>query len=81
MIADTVFNHKAHGDELEKIPVRKVNPGNRTEFISGQWKSKHGQNSIFREGTKNILSSFGTFTAFQGSIGQKVLKRQQYSKF
>jgi len=34
VIADTVFNHKAHGDELEKITVRKVNPENRTEFIS-----------------------------------------------
>lgn len=34
VIVDTVFNHKAHGDELEKITVRKVNPENRTEFIS-----------------------------------------------
>jgi len=34
VIADTVFNHKAHGDELEKVTVRKVNPENRTEFIS-----------------------------------------------
>jgi alpha-amylase len=34
IIADTTFNHKAHGDELEKIKVRKVNPDNRNEFIS-----------------------------------------------
>ncbi len=34
VIADTVLNHKAHGDELEKVMVRKVNPQNRTEFIS-----------------------------------------------
>lgn len=34
VIADTAFNHKAHGDELEKIQVRKVNPENRNEFIS-----------------------------------------------
>jgi len=34
VIADTAFNHKAHGDEVEKIMVRKVNPDNRTEFIS-----------------------------------------------
>jgi alpha-amylase len=34
VIVDTVFNHKAHGDELEKINVRKVNPENRNEFIS-----------------------------------------------
>jgi len=34
IIADVVFNHKAGADEKEKIPVRKVNPENRTEFIS-----------------------------------------------
>lgn len=34
VIADTVFNHKAGGDELEKITVRKVNNANREEFIS-----------------------------------------------
>jgi len=33
-IADIVFNHKAGGDELEKIPVRTVNPDNRNEFTS-----------------------------------------------
>ncbi|TDQ06935.1 alpha-amylase [Pedobacter metabolipauper] len=33
-IADVVFNHKAGGDELEKISVRKVDPENRMEFIS-----------------------------------------------
>jgi alpha-amylase len=34
VIADTVFNHKAAGDELEKIQVRTVNPENRNEFTS-----------------------------------------------
>ena len=34
VIADTVFNHKAGGDELEKIKVRKVNETDRNEFIS-----------------------------------------------
>jgi alpha-amylase len=34
VLADTVFNHKAGGDELETIKVRKVNEGNRNEFIS-----------------------------------------------
>ena len=29
-----VFNHKAGGDELERISVRRVNEGNREEFIS-----------------------------------------------
>lgn len=34
VIADTVFNHKAGGDELEKINVRTVNEENRNEFTS-----------------------------------------------
>ena len=34
VLADIVFNHKAGGDELEKITVRKVNEENREEFIS-----------------------------------------------
>ncbi|MBC7616473.1 MAG: alpha-amylase [Pedobacter sp.] len=34
VLADVVFNHKAGGDELETITVRKVNEENRTEFIS-----------------------------------------------
>lgn len=34
VIADVVFNHKAGADETEKLTVKKVNPANRTEFIS-----------------------------------------------
>lgn len=34
VIADIVFNHKAGGDELEKVSVRTVNPENREEFTS-----------------------------------------------
>ncbi len=34
VLADTIFNHKAGGDELETIKVRKVNDENREEFIS-----------------------------------------------
>lgn len=34
VIADVVFNHKAGGDELEKMMVREVNPENREEFTS-----------------------------------------------
>ncbi|WP_316738212.1 alpha-amylase [Pedobacter aquatilis] len=33
-LADIVFNHKAGGDELEKVKVRTVNPENREEFTS-----------------------------------------------
>lgn len=34
VLADVVFNHKAGGDELERIPVRTVNEENRNEFTS-----------------------------------------------
>lgn len=34
VLADVVFNHKAGGDELEKISVRTVNPEDRNEFTS-----------------------------------------------
>ncbi|TKC10869.1 alpha-amylase [Pedobacter polaris] len=34
VLADTIFNHKAGGDEVEKIKVRKVNEEDRNEFIS-----------------------------------------------
>ncbi|MES2419328.1 MAG: alpha-amylase [Bacteroidota bacterium] len=36
VLADVIFNHKAGGDELEKIKVKKVNRENRTEFISDE---------------------------------------------
>ena len=34
VVADVVFNHKAGGDELEKIAVRTVDSTNRAEFTS-----------------------------------------------
>lgn len=34
VIADTIFNHKAGGDELEKITVKRVNDEDRNEFVS-----------------------------------------------
>lgn len=37
IIADVVFNHKAGADEKERVPVRKVNPENRNEFISEKY--------------------------------------------
>lgn len=38
VLADVVFNHKAGADEKERIPVRKVNPENRNEFISDSYE-------------------------------------------
>jgi alpha-amylase len=37
VMADVVINHKAGADELEHIPVRKVNPNNREEFVSEEF--------------------------------------------
>ncbi|WP_443943933.1 alpha-amylase [Pedobacter sp. AW1-32] len=34
VVADVVFNHKAGGDELERVQVRRVNEDNRNEFTS-----------------------------------------------
>lgn len=39
-IADIVFNHKAGGDELEKVKVRTVNPDDRNEFTSDVFEIK-----------------------------------------
>jgi alpha-amylase len=36
VLADIVLNHKHGADEPEKIPVLKVNPDNRNEFIGGE---------------------------------------------
>lgn len=38
VIADLVFNHKAGGDELEKVSVRRVNPEDREEFTSDHFE-------------------------------------------
>jgi len=57
VITDTVFNHKAHGDELEKITVRKVNPENRTEFISEPMEIE-AWTKFFFPGRKKKYSEF-----------------------
>ncbi|RYF23155.1 MAG: alpha-amylase [Flavobacteriales bacterium] len=38
VIADTIFNHKAGGDELEKITVKRVKDDDRNEFISDNFE-------------------------------------------
>jgi alpha-amylase len=57
VLADTVFNHKAGGDELENVTVRKVNNGNRNEFISGEMKIEAWTKFIF-PGRKGKYSEF-----------------------
>jgi len=57
VLADTVFNHKAGGDELEKITVRKVNKENREEFISDEMEIEAWTKFTF-PGRKGQYSGF-----------------------
>jgi len=54
---DIVFNHLAGADEAEKIEVRKVNPDNRNEFISGPLGIE-AFTKFLHPGRKNKYSSF-----------------------
>ncbi len=57
VIADTVFNHKAGGDELEKVPVRTVNEDNRNEFTSEEQEIEAWTKFTF-PGRKGQYSNF-----------------------
>ncbi len=57
VLADVVFNHKAGGDELEKITVRKVNEENREEFISENMEIEAWTKFTF-PGRNNKYSNF-----------------------
>lgn len=46
-IADVVLNHKAGGDELEKVAVRSVDPENRLEFTSEVFEIEAWTNFTF----------------------------------
>ena len=48
VIADIVFNHKAGGDELEKVMVRSVNPEDREEFTSEPFEIEAWTKFIFK---------------------------------
>ena len=57
VVADVVFNHKAGADELEKIPVKRVNPENRAELISDQFEIEAWTKFTF-PGRKGKYSEF-----------------------
>lgn len=57
VLADVVFNHKAGADELEKFTVRKVDPENRTEFISDNFEIEAWTKFTF-PGRKGKYSKF-----------------------
>ena len=56
-IVDIVLNHKAGGDEIEKIKVVKVNPDNRNEAISEPFEIEAFTKFNF-PGRKKKYSSF-----------------------
>ncbi len=65
-IADVIFNHKAGGDELETIKVRKVNPDCREEFISDEMQIEAWTKFIF-PGRQGKYSAFvWDFQCFSG---------------
>lgn len=66
VLADVVFNHKAGGDELEKVKVRKVNEENRIEFTSEEMEIEAWTKFTF-PGRKGQYSSFiWDFQCFSG---------------
>jgi len=56
-IVDIILNHKAGGDEIEKIQVVKVNPDNRNEVISEPFEIEAFTKFTF-PGRKKKYSSF-----------------------
>jgi len=66
VIADAVFNHKAHGDQLEKIRVRKVNPDNRNEFISEPMEIEAWTKFIFPGRNKKYSEFIWDYHCFTG---------------
>ena len=66
VLADACFNQKANGDELEKIMVRKVNPENRTEFISGPQEIEAWTKFIFPGRNKKYSGFIWDYHCFSG---------------
>jgi alpha-amylase len=80
VIADTAFNHKAHGDELEKINVRKVNPENRNEFISEPMEIEAWTKFFFPGRNKKYSEFIWDYHCFSGIDWAEDLKEQAVFK-
>jgi alpha-amylase len=76
VIADAAFNHKAHGDEVEKVTVRKVNPKNRTEFISGPMEIEAWTKFFFPGRNKKYSEFIWDHHCFSGVDWAEDLKEQ-----
>lgn len=80
IIADAVLNHKAHGDELEKIKVRKVNPENRNEFISGPMDIQAWTKFFFPGRNKKYSEFIWDYHCFSGLDWAEDLKEKAVFK-
>jgi len=80
VIADTVFNHKADGDELEKFMARKVNPQNRTEFISEPMQIEAWTKFVFPGRNKKYSDFIWDFHCFSGVDWAENLKEHAVYK-
>jgi alpha-amylase len=76
IIADIPFNHKAHGDELEKIMVKKVNPDNRNEFISEPMEIEAWTKFFFPGRNKKYSEFIWDYHCFTGIDWAENLKEQ-----
>lgn len=65
-IVDVVLNHKAGGDELEKIKVVKVNPENRNEIISEPFEIEAWTKFTFPGRNKKYSEFIWDFQCFTG---------------
>lgn len=66
VLADTVFNQKAAGDELEKVKVRKVNPQNREEYISDVFEIEAWTKFTFKARAGQYSNFIWDYTCFSG---------------
>lgn len=80
VFADTAFNHKAHGDETEKVMVRKVNPENRTEFISEPMEIEAWTKFFFPGRNKKYSEFIWDYHCFSGVDWAEDLKEQAIFK-
>jgi alpha-amylase len=65
VLADIVLNHKHGGDEKENIKIKRVNPNNRREFVSG-------------DETIEVFTRF-TFPGRQGKYSQYVWDQHSFT--
>ena len=80
VIVDTALNHKAHGDQVEKIKVRKVNPQNRNEFISEPMEIEAWTKFLFPGRNKKYSEYVWDYHCFSGVDWAENLKESSIFK-